>query len=80
MIVDWPVFAVAGFQPGPVQKVVSAITIGIHLVYLFIAQRRFYGNSRASTAFKTVLLWGGRWAVMVLLLTGSLLAAVAMVR
>lgn len=80
LIVNWPVYAVAGFQPGPVQKVVSAITIGILLVYLFIAQRRFYGNSRASTAFKTVLLWGGRWALMVLLLGGSFLAAVAMVR
>ncbi len=80
LIVDWPVYAVAGFHPGPVQKVVSAITIGILLVYLFIAQRRFYGNSRASTAFKTVLLWGGRWAIIVLLLSGSLLAAVATVR
>jgi hypothetical protein len=76
LVVDWPAYAVAGFHPGPVQKIVAAITIGILLVYLFVAQRRFYGNSRASTAFKTVLLWGGRWAVMVLILGGSLLAAV----
>ena len=80
LVVNWPIFALAGFQPGPVQKAVSAVTIGIMLVYLFFAQRRFYGNSRASTAFKTVLLWGGRWAVMVLLLGGSLIAAVAMAR
>jgi Protein of unknown function (DUF3667) len=80
LIVDWPVYAVAGFQPGAVQKVVSAITIGALLVYLFIAQRRFYGNGRASTAFKTVLLWGGRAAVNVLLLGGSLITAVALAR
>jgi hypothetical protein len=78
LIVEWPAYAVAGFQPGPVQNVVATITIGILLVYLFIAQRRFYGDSRASTAFKTVLLWGGRWAMIVLLLGGSLLAAIAM--
>jgi len=80
LIVDWPIYAVAGFQPGLLQKVVSAITVGILLVYLFFAQQRFYGDSRASTAFKTVLLWGGRWALMVLLIGGSLLAAVVMVR
>jgi hypothetical protein len=80
LLVDWPVYAVAGFQPGPVQKVVFATTIGIQLVYLFLAQRRFYTNSRASTAFKTVLLGVGRWAVMVVLLGGSLLAAIVMVR
>jgi hypothetical protein len=79
LIVVWPIYAVVGFQPGPLQKVVSATTIGILLVYLFIAQRRFYGNSRASTAFKTVLLGVGRWAVMVVLLSGSLLTAVVMV-
>ena len=80
LVVDWPIYAVAGFQPGPVQKAVSATTICIALVYLFIAQRRFYGSGRASTAFKTVLLWGGRFAVMVLLLGGSLIAAILMVR
>jgi hypothetical protein len=80
LLFDWPIYAVAGFRPGPLQKIVSAITIAIMLVYLFIAQRRFYANSRGWTAFKTVLLVIGRWAVMVLLLGGSLLAAVAMAR
>lgn len=80
LVVEWPIFAAAGFQPGALQKVVSATMIGILLVYLFFAQRRFYDNSRAATAFKTVLLVGGRFALMMLLLGGSLLAAVAMVR
>jgi hypothetical protein len=79
LIVEWPIYAIAGFQPGPLQKVVSAATIGIQLVYLFFAQRRFYGNSPASTAVKTVLLAVGRWALMVLLLGGSLIAAFMMV-
>jgi hypothetical protein len=79
LVVDWPVYAVAGFQPGPLQRVVSAVTIVILLVYLFLAQRRFYGDTNASTAFKTVLLWGGRAAVNVVLLGGSLIAAILMV-
>jgi len=79
LVVDWPIYAVAGFHPGPTQKAVAAVTIGIALVYLFLAQRRFYGNSRASSAIKTGLLWIGRWAVMVVLLGGSLGAAVLMV-
>jgi hypothetical protein len=78
MVVDWPVYAIAGFKPGPVHQIVQAITIGIQLVYLFFAQRRFYGDDPAPAAFKTVLLWGGRFAVTVALLTGSLIAAIVM--
>ena len=79
LVVDWPIYAIAGFQPGPLQKAVSAVTIGILLVYLFIAQRRFYSGGRVRTAFKTVLLAGGRWAVIVVLMSGSLFTAMVMV-
>jgi hypothetical protein len=79
LVVDWPIYAVAGFHPGPLQKAVSAVTIGVLLVYLFIAQRRFYSGGRAQTAIKTVLLAGGRWAVIVLLMSGSLFSAMLMV-
>jgi hypothetical protein len=79
LVVYGPVYAVAGFHPGPLQRVVSAVTVVILLVYLFLAQRRFYGDANASTAFKTVLLWGGREAVNAVLLGGSLIAAILMV-
>jgi hypothetical protein len=72
----WPIFAVAGFQPGLTYKVTIAATNIILLVYLFLAQRRFYGDSPASTAFKTVLLLGGRVAIMVVLMGGSFVVAV----
>jgi len=81
MLVDFPIYALGGgFRPGPLQKSVSALTIGISLVYLFLAQRRFYSGGPASSAIKTALLWIGRWGLMILLLGGSLLAAVLMVR
>jgi len=80
LVVIWPIYAVAGFQPGPVQKLVTAGTIVIQLVYLFLAQRRFYSDGAASAAIKTVLLWGGRFAVMIVLIAGSLIAAIVMVK
>jgi hypothetical protein len=79
LVIDWPIYAIAGFQPGPLQKSVSAATVVIQLVYLFIAQRRFYSNGRAAAAIKTVLLAGGRWALIVLLMGGSLVTAMLMV-
>lgn len=78
LVVDWPAYAIAGFRPGPLHQAVQAITIGIQLVYLFFAQRRFYGDDPALTAFKTVLLWGGRFVVTVILIAGSLIAAMLM--
>jgi hypothetical protein len=79
LVIDWPIYALAGFQPGPLQKAVSAVTIGIQLIYLFIAQRRFYSSGRTQTAIKTVLLAIGRWAVIVVLMGGSLFSALLMV-
>jgi hypothetical protein len=80
LVIKCPVYAVAGFQPGPLQKLVSVITIVILLIYLFLSQRRFYSGSRASIAFKTVLLWVGQAAVTGLLLGGSLITAIVMVK
>jgi hypothetical protein len=80
LVVDWPIYAVAGFHPGPLQRAVLTVTVGIQLVYLFIAQRRFYSGGGVPTAIKTVLLWiVGRWAVMVVLMGGSLFTAMVMV-
>jgi len=80
LVVDWPIYAVAGFHPGPLQKSVVAVTVGIQLVYVFFAQRRFYGDGTTATGLKTIVLGLGRWAVSVVLLVGSFLAAVAMLR
>jgi hypothetical protein len=79
IVIDWPIYAIVGFQPGLTQKALTALTIGVLLVYLYLAQRRFYGDSPASSAFKTVLLWSGRFGIMMLILGGSLVAAIAMV-
>lgn len=76
LVFVWPIYAVAGLQPGLTYKLTIAATNGITLLYLFFAQRRFYGDNTGSTTFKTVLLMAGRIGVMVVLLSGSLIAAV----
>lgn len=79
-LVFWPVYATFGFHPGPLQRTMTGITIAIVLVYLFFAQRRFYGGGNAKNVLKTALLWGGNFIVTLVILTGALLGAVLQIR
>jgi Protein of unknown function (DUF3667) len=74
-ILLWPLYAVIGFELGPTQQLITVFGIAVHLTYLFLAQRRFYGVSRGSAALKTALAWGGAYVVQVVLITASLFAA-----
>lgn len=78
MVIVFPIYAVVGFKPGPQQKALTALTIVIMLIYLFLAQRRFYGDSKGAAIVKTALVWIGRYAVEVVTLGGSLAAALLM--
>jgi hypothetical protein len=70
-----PVFIVTGFKPGPVQSAVGATSIVIHMIYLWFAQRRYYGVAAGQATWKTLVLYLGIYLVNVVLLTGSMLAA-----
>ncbi|HEX7707214.1 MAG TPA: DUF3667 domain-containing protein [Thermoanaerobaculia bacterium] len=74
-IVVWPIYFQAGLDPGPLQQAMSVVTIGLLLVYLFIAQRRYYGVTRKAAVAKTLLLYGGTYAVGVAIMSGALIAA-----
>jgi hypothetical protein len=51
----WPLMFVLGSNPGRMDSLVLAATsMAANVVWLFVAQRRFYGGSRAATAAKTV--------------------------
>jgi len=76
----WPLYAVYGFHPGLLQRTLTGFTIAILLVYLFLAQRRFYGEGNTKTAVKTALLWAGNYVVAVLIFAGSLIAALLQAR
>jgi hypothetical protein len=72
----WPIYAVMGFTPGPLQKVLSATHILANVIYLFFSQRRYYGLGTGKTIFKTVLVWGGTFVVSVTIMAGALIVAV----
>lgn len=76
----WPVYAVMGFTPGPIQKVLTAIHIILNVTYLYFAQRRYYALGTGKTMFKTVLLWGGTYVVSVVILAGALIVAILQYR
>jgi hypothetical protein len=76
----WPLYATFGFHPGPLQQTLSVVSNSILLVYLFFAQRRFYGGGKGKTVLKMALLWGGIFIVAGIILAGSLIAALLQYR
>jgi hypothetical protein len=71
----WPLWATYGLHPGPLQQVMAVITRATFLVYLFLAQRRFYGEGAGITVVKTALLGVGVTFVGVAIMAGSLIVA-----
>ncbi len=72
----WPVYAVMGFAPGPLQRVMMGVIIAVSLTYFYFAQLRYYGLGTGKTIVKTGLLWAGTYAVRVVIFAGALIAAV----
>ena len=75
LIVIFPIFLAVGFAPGPAQKIVGTLGILVHLVYLYFAQRRYYGQTPGAAVGRTIALYAGVYVITVVLLTGSMLAA-----
>jgi len=77
-LLEWPIFAIGGLQPGPLQTTIGVITFLIVIVYLYRAVRRFYGPEKAY--LKTVLLWAGSVVTYLLIVAGTVLAAMLQYR
>lgn len=75
LLLVWPVYAVVGFTPGPLQTALTSVHIVVNVIYLYFAQRRYYGQSQGKTVVKTALLWGGTYVVSVVIIAGALIAA-----
>jgi hypothetical protein len=71
----WPIYAVFGFELSLMQQIITVIGIVIHLIYLYLAQRLFYGQGKGKAAVKTALVWSGTYVVQVMLITASLFTA-----
>jgi hypothetical protein len=79
-LVVWPIYATIGFRPGLAQRVITVTHIAANIIYLYFAQRRYYGQSKGKTMAKTALLWAGVYVVAVTILAGALLAAMIQYR
>jgi hypothetical protein len=75
LLLTWPIYAVNGFAPSPLQRAISAVHIALNLAYLYFAQRRYYALGTGKTLLKTTLLWAGTYAVAIVILSGALLGA-----
>ena len=56
----WPVYAVVGFSPGPLQKTLTTRPVVVNVISRYFAQRRHYCPSTGRTLTKTACRWGGR--------------------
>jgi hypothetical protein len=74
-LATWPFYAISGVHPGLQQRLVSGSHIIVNIIYLFLAQRRYYGQSNGKSAFKTALAYVGIYVVSVAILAGALIAA-----
>ncbi len=72
----WPINLIIGFRPGPQRTILILVTITISLIYLYLALRRFHQESRGKTVVKTALVRFGQYLVSMLIIGGSLLAAI----
>ena len=76
----WPVYALAGFAPGPLQRTMVALNVAVSFGYLFLAMRRYYGRrGRVAMAVTAAVAVAGGYGVKVLLIAGGLILAVAQV-
>jgi len=72
----FPVYLVIGIRQSPLHSGLTVVTSLIAIIYLFHALRRYYGQGGGKAVVKSIVVWGGWFATSMLLLVGSLLAAI----
>jgi hypothetical protein len=72
----WPVYVAVGVQQSASNYVLVVLTSILSILYLFVGMRRVYGQGGGKTVLKSVIAWAATFVATMLLMTGSLLAAV----
>ncbi len=78
-LAQWPVHLLTGVGQGVGNRILTVVTSGIAIFYLFHALRRVYGQGPGKRVVKSVLVWGATFATMMVLMTASLLIALVQV-
>lgn len=74
-IVMWPVYYATGMDPYDRRPWMMALMIALSLGYVFLAFRKFYGESNVKTGLKSVVGYGFMFAGMVLPISIALVLA-----
>ncbi len=72
----FPVHLMTGVGQTLPNRILMVVTAAITIYYLFLALRRVYDQGPGKRLFKSVMVFAASYATMVILLGGSLLAAV----
>jgi hypothetical protein len=78
-IVLWPLYVAVGVGQTGSNYAITVVTSAVSVFYLYLALRRVYGQSGWKTGVKSVTLFGVTFATSMVLLTGSLVAALLQV-
>lgn len=78
-LLHWPIYLIIGIQQSAANYAVMVITAIISCIYIYLALRRVYGQGRGVTLAKAVVVWAATFATSMVLLAGSLIAALLMV-
>ena len=76
-VILWPLYTMVGVKLTAASATVSIIVTAISIVYLFFALRAVYRQPLALTLLKTLVVYAGSYLILVSLMIGTLLLALA---
>jgi hypothetical protein len=75
----WPVYLAIGMRQSIVNGLLAMLTFAVSSFYIYLALRRVYGQGGSKTLLKSIVLWAGTFATSMILMGGSLVAAIIQV-
>lgn len=75
----WPVYVMLGIKQNLVNQVIVVVMFVVACFYIYHALRRVYGQSGPKTLVKSVAVWATTFGTSMLLMMGSMVAAILQV-
>lgn len=75
----WPIYLVIGMRQNATNFALMVVSTVLTCIYIYLALRRVYGQGGGITLLKSVAVWVGTFLTSMILMTGSLVAALLMV-
>ena len=78
-LILWPVYLAIGIRQSIINALLAMVTFGVSALYLYLALRRVYGQGGSKTLLKSIVVWAGTFVTSMILMGGSLVAAIIQV-